>query len=64
MENGYPTIPQYIFEYNIPILGICYGMQILVLYENGLISSSFLQSEKKEISQIFEVENMGKQLFL
>ena len=38
------SVPKYILEYSAPILGICYGMQLLADYYGGKIS----QSTKKE----------------
>ena len=38
------SVPKYILEYSTPILGICYGMQLLADYFGGKIS----QSTKKE----------------
>ncbi|MDL1897137.1 GMP synthase (glutamine-hydrolyzing), partial [Anaerolineae bacterium CFX7] len=28
-DDGAPRLPEFIFELNVPLLGICYGMQIL-----------------------------------
>ena len=33
-------IPPKIFDFNVPILGICYGFQILVKYFDGSVESS------------------------
>ena len=38
------SAPKCILDYNVPILGICYGMQLLADYYGGTIS----QSAKKE----------------
>ena len=35
-----PRIPQYILNYGVPILGICYGMQALALQLGGVVESS------------------------
>ncbi len=40
VEHDHPAIPQYVFEYELPLLGICYGMQALVLHEHGTVQSS------------------------
>ena len=42
-ENA-PTISQDIFELNIPVLGICYGMQLMT----KLFGGEVLSGEKKE----------------
>jgi len=39
-EPGAPTIPAYILESGLPILGICYGMQALTLALGGTVTSS------------------------
>lgn len=38
-EKGAPTLPLKIFEQNIPILGICYGMQLTSLLLGGKVIS-------------------------
>ena len=39
-KNNYRGIPKYIFFKNIPILGICYGLQLIAKEFGGLIESS------------------------
>ena len=39
-ESNTPRIPEIIFELNIPLLGICYGMQTLAEQYGGQVSSS------------------------
>ena len=49
-----PRIPQCIFELNVPILGICYGMQTLAEQMGGQVVSS----DKKEFGHTnLEIEN-------
>ncbi len=38
--DGAPTIPPFILESGIPILGICYGMQALTLALGGSVNPS------------------------
>ena len=38
-ENA-PQIPELIFNLNVPILGICYGMQVLAQYFKGEVANS------------------------
>ena len=37
-EEGAPQIPNWVFEQHLPILGICYGMQVLVHQLGGRVS--------------------------
>ena len=39
-EEGAPTLPNYILEAKVPILGICYGMQILAHKIGGIVSQA------------------------
>ena len=44
-KNRYQKIPKYIFEKKIPILGICYGLQLIAKLYGGKIKSSNKQRE-------------------
>ena len=39
-ENNAPTLPPYILESKLPLLGICYGMQLLVQELGGKVAPS------------------------
>ena len=39
-EDDAPKIPEWVFESNLPILGICYGMQALVHQMGGTVAPS------------------------
>jgi len=39
-EMGAPTIPAWVFEQNLPILGICYGMQAMAHQLGGKVAPS------------------------
>ena len=44
--NTFQSVPKYIFEKKIPILGICYGLQLITKIYGGKIKSS---KKKKRI---------------
>lgn len=39
-ENGAPTIPKNIFSFHIPLLGICYGWQLMTLALGGSVKNT------------------------
>ena len=45
LNNDSPTIPDIIYHLGIPILGICYGQQLMILQLKGRIKSSRESSE-------------------
>ncbi|MBI2608232.1 MAG: glutamine-hydrolyzing GMP synthase [Deltaproteobacteria bacterium] len=48
LEKASPRVSKEIFELNIPILGICYGMQLMSQLHEGKLS----QSSKKEFGKV------------
>jgi GMP synthase (glutamine-hydrolysing) len=42
-EPGAPTVPQWVFERRLPVLGICYGMQALVHQLGGKVTPGLKQ---------------------
>ena len=42
-EPGAPTVPDWVFERSLPVLGICYGMQALVHQLGGRVVSGLKQ---------------------
>ncbi len=55
-EDGAPTIDKEIFNLGIPILGICYGMQLITHLLGGKVS----KAEKKEYGKaILRIENFS-----
>ncbi len=53
------TLPKFIFDYDAPILGICYGMQLLADHFGGKIS----QSSKKEFGSSTFTRMKNSKLF-
>ncbi|QGM80865.1 glutamine-hydrolyzing GMP synthase [Otariodibacter oris] len=39
-EDDSPRAPEYVFQANVPVLGICYGMQTMAMQLGGLTESS------------------------
>ena len=44
-QKGAPKVAEKVFELNIPILGICYGQQVLMYMLGGKVKKSFKTSE-------------------
>ena len=61
-----PRVPQVVFDLNIPILGICYGMQTLAEQLGGQVISSdqkeFGYSELNVTSECVLFADLGKKL--
>lgn len=57
--NGAPTIDKKIFELGIPILGICYGMQLMTHMLGGVVE----KAEKREYGTIKVYINNKSKLF-
>ena len=49
-KNKYQKIPKYLFEKKIPILGICYGLQLIAKLYGGKIKSS---KKRREFGRAF-----------
>ena len=47
-EKSAPRVPEFIYDLNIPILGICYGLQLICKNFGGEV----LHSEKREFGKI------------
>lgn len=39
-DDGAPTLPRYVLDANVPVLGICYGMQLLAHNLGGTVAPS------------------------
>ncbi len=59
-DEGAPTLPAFILESGLPILGICYGMQLLAKRFGGSVA----RSQKREYGPaILEVDAVSSPLF-
>ncbi len=60
-ENA-PKIPEYVFESNLPVLGICYGLQAIVHQLGGKVEKSshreFGPAELKVLKQVGILKNL------
>ena len=59
-QKTYPSISKSIFEKNIPILGICYGLQLIAKVFNGRIKKS---QKKREFGEAILFEKSKSLLF-
>ena len=59
-EPGAPTIPSWVFEKHLPVLGICYGMQALVHQLGGKVSPG---SKQEYGSSVLHQNAVDDQLF-
>jgi len=53
-EPGAPTVPQWVFDRKLPVLGICYGMQALVHQLGGKVTSG----QKQEFGAAIVHQNL------
>ena len=49
LDDGSPRVPEFIFEMGLPILGICYGQQVMVQQLGGKVEGS----EHKEFGRAY-----------
>lgn len=56
-EKGSPTIDKQIFDLNIPILGICYGMQLITHINGGTVEKAEKREFGKAMLSILEEQN-------
>ena len=59
-KNTYPSIPKDVFKKNIPILGICYGLQLIAKVFGGKIKKS---KKKREFGEAILFEKSKSVLF-
>ena len=61
-EEDAPSLPEWIFNYDVPILGICYGFQLLVKYFDGTVESSGKAEYGRSKIEISNNENLFKDI--
>ena len=59
-EPGSPKIPNWLYKFDVPILGICYGLQAIIHDQGGSVSSS--QHSEYGNSKI-KIKNSKEKLF-
>lgn len=61
-DPGAPTLPDFLLDLNLPILGICYGMQLLAHNLGGRVEKSAQREYGHAIIQIDRAENLFSNL--
>lgn len=56
-DHGAPTLPDYVLASGLPVLGICYGMQLLAHGRGGRVASSLKREYGPATLQINEPDN-------
>ena len=65
--EGVPTVERELLDYGVPILGICYGMQLLAHLEGGTVRSGRREYGRVEVTidepnELFEGFELGEQV--
>ena len=56
-EEGAPTVNKEVFELGLPILGICYGMQLITHLNGGKVEKAESREFGKAILEVLEPQN-------
>ncbi len=59
-DEGAPVCDKKVFELNVPILGICYGLQLLAYFFGGKVEKSKSREYGKAIIKIEEHKDLFK----
>ncbi len=57
-DEGAPTLPDYVLESGVPVLGICYGMQLLSYRLGGTVGHSQKREYGPASLEIDEADNL------
>jgi len=55
-ETGAPQLPDYVLESGLPVLGICYGMQLLVHHLGGRVSAARRREYGPALLQVADLD--------
>ena len=55
-ETGAPQLPDYVLESGLPVLGICYGMQLLVHHLGGRVSAARRKEYGPALLQVADLD--------
>lgn len=70
-DDGAPTLPAYVLDQRVPVLGICYGMQLLAYNLGGQVASSqhreygFAELEVTDLESLLfksEIQNLKSKI--
>lgn len=61
-EENAPFAPEYVFNANLPVLGICYGMQTMAMQLGGLTENSVHREFGYAAIELNQVDNLFKGL--
>ena len=59
METQTPRAPQIVFTLGVPVLGICYGMQAMVLELGGRSASAVVREGAERAENLLGIEALG-----
>ena len=57
-EPGAPTLPAYVLESGLPVLGICYGMQLLAYNLGGRVAPATAHEYGPAVIELLDADNL------